>query len=120
MCATVAISQLNRPLLWSETTLCVLPQREAAAAREELKGARKDLLRMRNEGNALRALYDIGNVKAAEQSALADQRIAALASQLADAADTMADMTPIAELQSARQEANSVRVGRVMLRASYF
>ena len=65
---------------------------------------------MRNEFNSLRALYDIANVKATEQSVLADQRVAALDTQLADAADTLAGMAPIAELQSARQEADFVRV----------
>ena len=89
---------------------CLLLQREAAAAREELKGARKEALRMRNEGNSLRALYDIANVKAAEQSALAEQRTAALKTQLADAVYTLAEMVPMAELQTAKQEADSARV----------
>ncbi|CAL5225469.1 g8290 [Coccomyxa viridis] len=84
-------------------------EREAAAAREELKGARKEALRMRNEGNSLRALYDIANVKAAEQSALAEQRTAALKTQLADVVYTLAEMVPMAELQTAKQEADSAR-----------
>ena len=65
---------------------------------------------MRNEGKSLRALYDIANVKAAEHRALADQRMAALKTQLADAVYTLAEMVPMAELQTAKQEAESVRV----------
>ena len=87
-----------------------MPQREAAAAREELRGARKDLLRVRNEGASLRALYDIANAKATEQGALAEQRSAALNSRLAEALEAAADMAPMAELQAARQETDSARV----------
>lgn len=85
-------------------------QGEAAAAREEFRGARKDLLQFRNEGNSLRALYDIANAKAMEQSAQSDQRIAALRTQLADAVGQLAEMAPISELQSARQQTEAARV----------
>ena len=67
----------------------MLPQREAAAAREELKGARKEVLRMRNEGASLRALYDVASAKAAEQSALADQRLVARNAELAVALEAL-------------------------------
>ena len=65
---------------------------------------------MRNEGNLLRALYDIANAKAMEQSAQSDQRIAALRTQLADAVGQLADMAPISELQSAREQMKAARV----------
>ena len=65
---------------------------------------------MRNEGNSLRALYDIANAKAMEQSAQSDQRIAALRTQLADAVGQLAEMAPISERQSARQQTEAARV----------
>lgn len=65
---------------------------------------------MRNEGNSLRALYDIANAKAMEQSAQSDQRIAALRTQLADAVGQLAEMAPLSELQSAREQIEAARV----------
>ena len=65
---------------------------------------------MRNEGNSLRALYDIANAKAMEQSAQSDQRIAALRTQLADAVAQLAEMAPVSELQSALQQTEAARV----------
>ena len=44
-------------------------QVEVAAAREALRGARKDAVQMRNESTTARALYDIASAKAAEQGA---------------------------------------------------
>lgn len=95
----------------------MLPQREAAAAREELKGARREVLRMRNEGVMLRALCDVANVKASEQSALADQRLAARNVELANALETLTDMVPRVELRTAIQDAESARVSGPIMTA---
>lgn len=88
---------------------------EAASAREELKGARKDLLHMRSEGSSLRALYDLANSKAAEQSAQADEQIAALIFQLSEAEASMAGMVPKGMLEAARQEAAGLHVGCLLV-----
>ena len=85
-------------------------QVEAAAAREELKSARKDLLQARSEGASLRALYDIANAKALDQNTKADQQISVLSSQLGEAKALLVEMVPLAELKHARQDIAALEV----------
>ena len=85
-------------------------QVEAASAREELKSARKDLLQARSEGASLRALYDIANANALDQSTRAAQQIGALNTQLSEAQASLGEMVPLAELEHARQEIAALEV----------
>ena len=87
-----------------------MAQVEAASAREELKSARKDLLQARSEGASLRALYDIANANALDQSARANKQIDALSAQLSEARATLAEMVPLAELEHARQDVAALEV----------
>lgn len=83
---------------------------EAASAREELKSARKDLLQARSEGASLRALYDIANANAPDQSTRAAQQIAALNTQLSEAQASLGEMVTLAELEHARQDIAALEV----------
>lgn len=85
-------------------------QVEAASAREELKSARKDLLQARSEGASLRALYDIANANALDQSARAAQQICGLSAQLSEAKASLGEMVPLAELEHARQDIAALEV----------
>ena len=62
---------------------CMLAQ--AAAAREELKVSRRDLLKLRNEDSSLRAMYNIAKGRLAEQGAELEELQARLDAAHADA-----------------------------------
>ncbi len=63
-----------------------LNQVEAAAAREETKAARKELLKLRNEDNTLRALHSLTRTKLEQQAASFEQHTAELEARLTAAA----------------------------------
>ena len=78
------------------------------------------MLQARSEGASLRALYDIANANALDQSARAAQQIGALSAQLSEAQASLAEMVPVAELEHARQDIAALEVswhlatGRIM------
>ena len=100
---------LRRKLATKCASFCAL-QVEAASAQEELKSARKDLLQARSEGASLRALYDIANANALDQSARAAQQIGALSTHLSEAKASLGEMVPLAELEHAREDVAALEV----------
>ncbi|BDA40663.1 hypothetical protein COCOBI_01-3160 [Coccomyxa sp. Obi] len=85
-------------------------QVEAAAAREETKAARRELLKLRNEDNTLRALHSLTRSKLEQQAASFEQHTADLEERLAAAAaladaDAEAAQQRIATLESQLQGA---------------
>ena len=68
------------------------------------------MLQARSEGASLRALYDIANANALDQSARAAQQIGALSAQLSEAKASLGEMVPLAELEHARQDIAALEV----------
>lgn len=86
------------------------PQVEAAAAREEMKSSRRDLLKLRNEDSALRALFSLTRTKLEQQAASFEQQTAELearmaATQASAAADAETAQQQITSLGSQLQAA---------------
>ena len=68
------------------------------------------MLQARSEGASLRALYDIANANALDQSAKAAQQIGALSAQLNEVKASLGEMVPLAELEHARQDIAALEV----------
>ena len=96
-----------------------LIQVEAVAAREETKAARRELLKLRNEDNTLRALHALTRSKLEQQATSHEQRTAELEARLTAAAasadgEAEAGRQRIAALESQLQGAlDSVEAARV-------
>ena len=78
-------------------------QVEAAAAREEMKASRRDLLKLRNEDSALRALFSLTRTKLEQQAASCEQQIAQLEARIAAMQSSAA-----AEAEAAREQIKSL------------
>lgn len=80
-------------------------QVKAAAAREEMKAAHRDLLKLRNEDNTLRALFSLTRTKLEQQTASFEQQAAELEARLAAAQAEAAAEAKSAQLRIAGLEA---------------